>query len=327
MKKNKVNLLFFVIMSITVFMSSCSKEGVQGPIGPEGEQGIQGIQGVAGKDGGVFYSGTGVPATSLGKKGDIYLDKTGSNLYGPKSDTGWGTPLNLKGTVGATGSTGAKGDKGDTGSIGATGATGIPGSKILSGATNPTAAVGVVSDYYLNKTTGDLFGPKTIYGWGTAINLKGTANVVATTWITYNWNSTNTATQKVMDYTIPAPILAAVGYSSLFNFSARGGVILIYGQNWGSNGIRMFNYEYRNGRYIAEANEVGNKIWVSLGSINGSALRDIEYDSARGNRFRYVLIAAGVQLSGASATTRSTSEIDWSKISYEEVKELLQLED
>ena len=277
------------MLSVATILFTASCSGSEGPEGPKGEQGAQGIPG---KDGAVIHSGTGAPAASLGNIGDMYLDKSSSNLYGPKSASGWGTPLNLKGAPGATGTAGA------------TGPSGTAGSRILSGTTNPSASTGTVGDYYLNKTTGDFFGPKTISGWGMPVNLKGTANVVASTWINYNWNSTNTSTRKVMDYTIPTPLLSAVGYSSLYNFSNAGGVILVYGENWGSNQVKLFDYEFRNGRYEASPNTNGSKIYITLTSISGAALQDIEYDSARGNKFRYVLIPAGVQLSASLAPDR-----------------------
>lgn|GEM_PF-6837907 len=50
--------------------------------------------------------------------GDMYLDVASARLYGPKSDSGWGTPLNLKGDKGATGSSGTQGPKGDKGDKG-----------------------------------------------------------------------------------------------------------------------------------------------------------------------------------------------------------------
>jgi hypothetical protein len=282
----------FLMLSVATILFTASCSGSEGPEGPKGEQGAQGIPG---KDGAVIHSGTGAPAASLGNIGDMYLDKSSSNLYGPKSASGWGTPLNLKGAPGATGTAGATGPAGPAGTA---------GSRILSGTTNPSASTGTVGDYYLNKTTGDFFGPKTISGWGTPVNLKGTANVVASTWINYNWNSTNTSTRKVMDYTIPTPLLSAVGYSSLYNFSNAGGVILVYGENWGSNQVKLFDYEFRNGRYEASPNTNGSKIYITLTSISGAALQDIEYDSARGNKFRYVLIPAGVQLSASLAPDR-----------------------
>lgn len=53
------------------------------------------------------------------------------------------------------------------------GDTGAPGSRILSGTGVPAATQGAVDDYYLDKTTGALFGPKTAEGWGKATALAG----------------------------------------------------------------------------------------------------------------------------------------------------------
>ena len=47
------------------------------------------------------------------------------------------------------------------------------GSQILSGNDVATTSLGAVGDYYLNKTTMELYGPKTTEGWGNAIGLKG----------------------------------------------------------------------------------------------------------------------------------------------------------
>jgi hypothetical protein len=40
----------------------------------------------------VFYSGSGVPSSSLGANGDMYIDVSGHNLYGPKVSGAWGSP-------------------------------------------------------------------------------------------------------------------------------------------------------------------------------------------------------------------------------------------
>lgn len=148
----------------------------------------------------------------------------------------------------------------------------------------------------------------------------GTANVVSSTWVNYDWNTTNTPTSKSMEYNIPAAILTATGYNSLYNFSNAGGVILVYGKNWGSNSVFLFNYEFRNARYRATPNTNGSKIFLYINSINGSALSDTEYDSARGNQFRYVLIPAGTQIAGKPA--KPLTQLTW-----EEVKALYKLED
>ncbi|RZK63467.1 MAG: hypothetical protein EOO95_13415, partial [Pedobacter sp.] len=42
--------------------------------------------------------------------------------------------------------------------------------------------MGAVGDYYLDKTSYNLYGPKTETGWGVALSLKGTANVIYSGW-------------------------------------------------------------------------------------------------------------------------------------------------
>lgn len=43
--------------------------------------------------GGQLYNGSGPPSASLGTIGDFYLDTTAYMLYGPKTASGWGTPI------------------------------------------------------------------------------------------------------------------------------------------------------------------------------------------------------------------------------------------
>jgi hypothetical protein len=83
------------------------------------------------------------------------------------------TSCGKDGAVGPQGSTGPAGTTGATGAVGPTGATGADGTKIYSGTAAPTATIGANGDFYVNKTTGDFYGPKTAAGWGTATALKG----------------------------------------------------------------------------------------------------------------------------------------------------------
>lgn len=108
----------------------------------------------------VWYTGVGVPDPSLGTLWDMYLDTVSDNVYGPKSGTGWGSPVsNIKGITGpagpqgptgATGATGAQGPQGNTGpqgpqgNTGPTGATGATGSQGPAG-TAATISVGTVT--------------------------------------------------------------------------------------------------------------------------------------------------------------------------------------
>lgn len=61
---------------------------------------LMGKDGQDGEDGSQIFSGSGAPDASLGIVGDYYLDKDNYHLYGPKTSSGWGSPLNLKGADG-----------------------------------------------------------------------------------------------------------------------------------------------------------------------------------------------------------------------------------
>ncbi|MCW9713436.1 collagen-like protein [Aliifodinibius salicampi] len=117
-----------------------------------GEDGADGQDGADGEDGSQIYSGSGSPDASLGTTGDYYFDTANKDLYGPKTDSGWGTPTNLSGDDGQDGE---------------------DGSQIYAGTGTPDASLGVEGDYYLDKSSYELYGPKTNNGWGTPINLKG----------------------------------------------------------------------------------------------------------------------------------------------------------
>ena len=41
------------------------------------------------------YNGEGAPETSLGKPGDYYVDTKNKNIYGPKTSSGWPSPVNF----------------------------------------------------------------------------------------------------------------------------------------------------------------------------------------------------------------------------------------
>ena len=65
------------------------------------------------------------------------------------------------------GSDGAPGIAGSVGANGAVGAPGLAGSSLLSGTGNPSSDVGNNGDFFLNATTGTLFGPKVGGSWPT----------------------------------------------------------------------------------------------------------------------------------------------------------------
>jgi hypothetical protein len=284
------------ILLLAIVITSCGKDG---DIGPKGETGSQGIPG---KEGSVILSGTGAPS-SVGNNGDMYLDKSTSNLYGPKTAVGWGTPLSLKGESGAVGGN---------------------GSTILNGTTVPTT-VGINGDYYLNKTNADLYGPKTAAGWGTPINLKGSANVVGSTWMSLKaWNASGVNYIREVKYDIPNPILNAVGYSSLGAMLEKGGVLLVYFDRGGYNypipaNLTPIGYSYIVKWYILRDAST-NAFYLSVVGVNNAELPNdlLTLPFNHIYSLRYVLIPAGSQFANM-ATLKN--------MNYEQVKDLLKLKD
>lgn len=172
------NIILVVLMLGALTLTNCGKETI--------------IERIEVQKGNLILSGSGRPAPSLGSVGDYYLDITTTELYGAKTENGWGTPINLKGLQGEKGEKGAKGekgekgDKGDTGSQGekgdkgdrgdngvngsngSNGVAGRDGTKIFSGNTTPDNSLGSVGDFYIDLTEKKLYGPKTDSGWGTS---------------------------------------------------------------------------------------------------------------------------------------------------------------
>ncbi|SEK17650.1 collagen-like domain-containing protein [Parapedobacter koreensis] len=303
MKTSALLKHLFLLFSITII--ACGKDG---PEGPPGEKGEQGIQGIAGEDGSMFYSGGGQPATALGKIGDMYLDRTNSLLYGPKSADGWGTALNLKGATGATGpkgATGPAGPRGATGPAGPTGATGAAGSKILSGTTAPAASLGANGDFYIDRELGNLYGPKTNNAWGTPVSLKGpkgdtgNANVTSIVFTPGNitWRQT---TLFGTNY-----VTATLSTSEITTDVVNNGLVAVYGgffwgDPWSALPISYF--------------ESGRTVHFSYGIRQGSVTLRMHYSTnaaptAPGIQFRVVIVprpaVAMAQNSGVDVTDQA----------------------
>ncbi|HLR31100.1 MAG TPA: hypothetical protein VK074_01340 [Fodinibius sp.] len=183
----KLMLLALPLILILGTIAAC--EGPTGSEGPQGPKGEQGTVGPAGEDGSVMLAGKGDPKEDVGESGDYYLNRTTGELYGPKNDKGWRTPISLKGPPGQDGKDGkdgADGKDGQDGADGKDGKDGEDGSQIYSGTGAPASVMGTTGDYYLNKANFELYGPKNPKkknNWGTPINLKGTANVMYSSWI------------------------------------------------------------------------------------------------------------------------------------------------
>ncbi|GGH20973.1 hypothetical protein FAZ19_15320 [Sphingobacterium alkalisoli] len=76
---------------------------------PTNLKGATGATGSTGAAGSKILSGTAVPTASIGVNGDFYLRTTTADFYGPKTSSGWGTAINLRGAQGPSGPQGPRG--------------------------------------------------------------------------------------------------------------------------------------------------------------------------------------------------------------------------
>jgi hypothetical protein len=73
-----------IVNNITI-----DEENVVVQLGTSGPQGGRGTG---------ILNGTSAPDNTIGIVGDFFLNTTNMNLYGPKTDSGWGTPTDLVGS-------------------------------------------------------------------------------------------------------------------------------------------------------------------------------------------------------------------------------------
>lgn len=83
--------------------------GQSGQAGTPGQPGQAGQPGRPGADGKTILNGSGAPAAGVGTVGDFYIDTAANAIYGPKSNSGWGSPTSLVGPKGDQGSPGVSG--------------------------------------------------------------------------------------------------------------------------------------------------------------------------------------------------------------------------
>jgi hypothetical protein len=104
---------------------------------------IMRLQDLVARVGRIWRVGTGAPSDTEGLDGDLYVNASNGDVYGPKAGGAWGTSaFNVKGPIGLTGPTGATGSTGATGATGPAGATGPTGPTGPTGADGPTGATG-----------------------------------------------------------------------------------------------------------------------------------------------------------------------------------------
>jgi hypothetical protein len=95
----------------------------------------------------------GPPANTTGNNGDMYINSTTGDVYGPKASGAWGAIVaNIKGATGAAGYS----------------------PQYIVAAGPPANTTGNNGDMYINSTTSDVYGPKTAGAWGAVVaNIKG----------------------------------------------------------------------------------------------------------------------------------------------------------
>ncbi|NGP87216.1 hypothetical protein [Fodinibius halophilus] len=203
-------MIFCSVLTAFSFVTGC-----EGPAGAEGPKGEEGQVGPAGEDGSEMYAGQGAPASDLGSNGDYYLDKNTGEIYGPQTDTGWGTPLMLRGEDGKD------------------------GSEIHAGSGSPADTLGKIGDYYLDRSSAKLYGPKTDSGWISFVFLKGpkgdpgedgNANVISSGWTQIpagDWMQSGAyeSPNDISTYPISA---ASGGWFGLSSVDQLNGAVFVY---------------------------------------------------------------------------------------------------
>lgn len=138
------------------------EQGLQGPAGEQGPKGDQGetgaigetgLQGPAGEEGKGWLFGTSVPASSLGRNGDLYYKHDTCDVY-RKNGGEWQLSQNIRGQQGETGATGSQGPAGERGPQGERGLPGEQGPKGDTGEAGPQGLKGEKGDTGLQGPAG-----------------------------------------------------------------------------------------------------------------------------------------------------------------------------
>ena len=167
--------------------------GATGPMGPQGPAGtggggsggLTGPTGATGPTGhtgatGVGQTGATGPTGPIGQTGPVGPQGAPgpASTQGATGSTGPVGPTGPSGATGQSGPTGPSGSIGYTGPVGQTGATGVTGIQGPTGSvwyngTGAPSTTGVNGDYYLDKTSGNVY-QKVSGSWGSPVtNIKG----------------------------------------------------------------------------------------------------------------------------------------------------------
>ena len=105
--------------------------------------------------------GEGIPGSTVGADNDSYINTTTGIFYLRTSGV-WSQVFSM-----------ATGPQGPQGTTGTSGTNGTNGNTLLSGTADPSNSIGNNGDYYINFSTYNLFGPKTLGIWGAGVSLIG----------------------------------------------------------------------------------------------------------------------------------------------------------
>lgn len=298
-------LILLALPLVLLFGTMTACEGPSGSEGPQGPKGEQGVVGPAGEDGSVIHAGKGAPKGDIGESGDYYLNRTTGELYGPKNNKGWGTPISLKGPSGKDGQDGADGKDGKDGK---NGKNGDDGSQIHSGTGAPAPSLGANGDYYLDKASFNLYGPKDPKkknNWGTPINLKGTANVMYSSWIKpAKWEKDKVYGNHVRYFDIAA--------NAITQDVLDKGVVNVYADFVGGPIYQLPVVPA--GDYLRFYFELKLQN-LRIGYVNPDDTGTDPGSMSLNNKFRFVIIPGGV----AAKSKLSTEQLK--KMSYQEIKQ------
>ncbi|MDR3684784.1 MAG: hypothetical protein P4L11_13735 [Geothrix sp.] len=132
----------------------------QEQLSPSGPQGGRGLPGV---DGNTVLYGTTDPTIATGVDGNFYINTATHTLFGPRAAGVWPAGTSLVGPAGVNGTAGANGTNG------------VDGNTILYGTVDPTGAVGLDGNFYINTAMHALFGPRAAGVWPAGTSLVGPA--------------------------------------------------------------------------------------------------------------------------------------------------------
>lgn len=230
------------------------------------------MKGATGATGATGYSpqwivAAGAPSGSTGNNGDMYINSTTQDVYGPKASGAWGSIVdNIKG---------ASGPQGPTGNTGYSAVWD-------SGAGAPSGSTGNNGDMYVNTSTGDVYGPKASGAWGSIVmNIAGTG--------------TNASSLTVG--TLPAARLPALGYFTGNLYVGESGAntgVYTYAGSTGSNNA-VLEVAAGSGTYLQVGGELCD---LNVGVTSGAW--------ARGFRVTQTLANSQVAVFGALGSNTTT---------------------